>query len=1014
MVSIAPAADAFTRSGAYSGQNFGKDYLLEVKSTTEAGNSRNIYLKFDLSSIPETSVSSAKLRLYNTYIQDDMSSPVQVYAVTDDGWNEQEITWSSAPQRGVLLDNLTIEIVNRWVTLDVTGFVLSELAGDKTVSLCITAPSGPEVRTSFASQDGLEEFSPFLLLNTPGAAPGTVPDPEPEEPGSTYPTVSVDTKGKTSVPSWKPYDTVTLENVTGFTAGDESVEYSQYGGWKGKQVQAKGFFYPLQIDGRWWLVDPDGYLYINKAIVSVEPGSGPSYAASFAQKFGSSVPQWADFSVNLLKGNGFNGTGAWTQETKLNQASERLASTRLLYFIQGYADILGITVQQSGHKGYPNDVMPILDPGFAVYADQLASTLAANRNDRYLLGYFTDNELPSTPDLLNKYLAVNLADPALGYTGQAAWTWFKERKGEAAVVADIDWTDQQAFLEYLYGRYYEVTTQAIKKYDPNHLMLGTRLTNPSFLGKGIFQAAGRYLDVIAMNYYMTWTPDSRLMNLWTSWSGKPVIITEWYTKGEDSGFPNTSGAGWIVKTQDDRGKFYQNYALALLESKNIIGWHWFKYLDNDPYDTTADPSNTDANKGILNIQYDPYPSLLNRMKSFNDNVYPLISFLDGGVDISAAPPYTGPAPTPEAPEEPEAPDIIAYTKLSPTADAFVRSGSYSSDNYGTDPLLTIKQQSNINDGYSRKSYMSFDLSSLSLHSLGIAELKLYAVSVENQAMTAPVSVHWAVYGGALPETAVTWANAPAATAFVSSLAGVTSAGQWYSFDLTSLVKAQLEAGSQVLNICLTDDSKTSLRVDFASREYGTAAYRPVLNVGLTEEAIVSYEELSPAADTLVRSGSYSTANFGTEQLLTVKQESNPGLGFSRKMYMSFDLEGVVPGSIGTAELKLYAVSVQDSTRNMPVSVHRAVYDGVLPELAVTWANAPAAEAATGAAATVASAGQWYSFDLTSMVKAQLEAGGKVLNLCLTDDSVSSLRVDFASREYNNAAYRPVLRMGLMQ
>ena len=84
----------------------------------------------------------------------------------------------------------------------------------------------------------------------------------------------------------------------------------------------------------------------------------------------------------------------------------------------------------------------------------------------------------------------------------------------------------------------------------------------------------------------------------------------------------------MVKTQSDRGLFYQNYTLALLESKTCVGWHWFKYMDNDPADTTSDPSNRDSNKGIVTIRYEPYLPLLQRMKTINSNLYPLTDYFD--------------------------------------------------------------------------------------------------------------------------------------------------------------------------------------------------------------------------------------------------------------------------------------------------------------------------------------------------------------------------------------------------
>lgn len=58
------------------------------------------------------------------------------------------------------------------------------------------------------------------------------------------------------------------------------------------------------------------------------------------------------------------------------------------------------------------------------------------------------------------------------------------------------------------------------------------------------------------------------------------MVTEFYTKGDDvPGLANSSSADWIVKSQTDRGYAYQNYTLALLESKYCVGWHWFKYMD---------------------------------------------------------------------------------------------------------------------------------------------------------------------------------------------------------------------------------------------------------------------------------------------------------------------------------------------------------------------------------------------------------------------------------------------------
>ena len=142
------------------------------------------------------------------------------------------------------------------------------------------------------------------------------------------------------------------------------------------------------------------------------------------------------------------------------------------------------------------------------------------------------------------------------------------------------------------------------------------------------KTAGKYVDILACNYYGRWTPDPKEINNWTLWSGRPFIITEWYVKGEDSGLPNQSGAGWIVKTQEDRGLFYQNFTLALLESGNCVGWHWFKYQDNDPAMEGAELSNIDANKGIVDNNYEEYTECLDLMGELNHQVYDLADYFD--------------------------------------------------------------------------------------------------------------------------------------------------------------------------------------------------------------------------------------------------------------------------------------------------------------------------------------------------------------------------------------------------
>ena len=139
----------------------------------------------------------------------------------------------------------------------------------------------------------------------------------------------------------------------------------------------------------------------------------------------------------------------------------------------------------------------------------------------------------------------------------------------------------------------------------------------------VFRACGRHCDVVSLNYYHAWTPDPELLSMWATESGRPFIVTEFYAKGADSGLGNTSGAGWLVPTQADRGRFYQHFTLSMLRNEACVGWHWHRYSDNDPDEAGVDPSNHDSNKGIVSSRYEPWTPLLAAMTAVNLRAYGL-------------------------------------------------------------------------------------------------------------------------------------------------------------------------------------------------------------------------------------------------------------------------------------------------------------------------------------------------------------------------------------------------------
>ena len=425
---------------------------------------------------------------------------------------------------------------------------------------------------------------------------------------------------------WVAEPTRTLEQLPAFQPARTPV--TKYGGRSDRQLAASGYFRVQKVEGRWWLVDPEGGLMLQAGVTSVAPVSKHGSKEAFERLYGT-PERWADAATRFLHEAGFNGLGAFSNTELPRHSAQPLPYTITLSMAGRFGKQLGITRQQPGHIGFAGDCLPALHPGFAAFCDQTAETLATTRDDPWLVGVFSDNELPGSLRMLDNMLELDASQPALAPQRAAAWEWLRARRGQEASASGLTDADRSAFLGHVFDTYLRVTTQAIRKHSPNHLCLGPRFHSPLREARPVWEAAGRHLDAVAMNYYGTWTPRASDLANWHQWSGKPCLITEFYAKGADSGYANQSGAGWIVHTQADRGRFYQNFTLALIESKTCVGWHWLRYIDNDPADTSTDPSNRDSNKGLVNIRYEPYVPLVDQMRSINTNLYRLADYFDG-------------------------------------------------------------------------------------------------------------------------------------------------------------------------------------------------------------------------------------------------------------------------------------------------------------------------------------------------------------------------------------------------
>ncbi len=466
--------------------------------------------------------------------------------------------------------------------------------------------------------------------------PVVYPDDEkkPDEGKTTaLPPYKVECKKTITTSSWTTYDAYTVECIDGFKPEDDP-QTDVYGGWTIMNLgNPDGYFRVQKAVGRWWLVDPLGNIFLSKGLAVLSPGSSERQKANIQEKFGSNT-NWAKSETSFVREQGFNTAGAWSLVDVIKTIPEPMPYTVILSPMGSYIGelkssndaTLKAAFKAAGWEGYPYDFAMVFDARFDQVVESTIAKASTYKNDKYLIGYFIDNEIP-WKDYALEYCLTKW--PSSHINHQKAQEWLDQRKGKAGcTVSDATADDKRAFIAYCYDVYLQKVTAALKKYDPNHLFLGDRFNqwNYELVNPEMFKTAGKYVDVLSINHYQKWEPDAEVMKNWESWSGKPFMVTEFYTKGIDSGMGNTSGAGWVVKTQNDRGLFYQNFVNQLLKSKVCVGWHWFTYMDNDPTNTGSDSSNVDSNKGIVKWDCTRYDECIEHMRTINNCVYNLARF----------------------------------------------------------------------------------------------------------------------------------------------------------------------------------------------------------------------------------------------------------------------------------------------------------------------------------------------------------------------------------------------------
>lgn len=488
--------------------------------------------------------------------------------------------------------NTVHQILNDYEAMRGTGAgfmrLLEFLPDGQSVQVKAWSPVRQQYLTDPANQ--------FTLQLRPAPSPAAVsPAPAPAAPATAEQAQRLE-KG-----AWNKVETRTLADLPDFRPGP--VALCRYGGLaSAPKLGATGYFRAERVGEQWTLVDPDGCPFISVGLCSTNLSLFAE--AAVKDKFGTPA-LWAERTATLLRESGFNTLGRWSDAELFRKSPAPLAYTSTLSFMASYDKQRPKT---NGASHYPERTIPVFDPEWPAFCDRYAQVLAATKDDPWLLGHFSDNELPFRPTALSCYLALPATDPGR----RAADQWLAEHHKRADKLTE---EDQLAFLAVVADRYYATVARAIKQVDPHHLYIGSRL-NGRNINDGTFRGS-RAVDVVTINMYHQWSLNDELIDRCATLSGHPVLNSEWYAMSLASDKVNTNGAGFRVRTQHDRGLFYQNLCLGMLGNPNMVGWHWFKYGGDA----------ADSSRGLVSPALTPHADLLDLMRQLNTQAYPLRTLL---------------------------------------------------------------------------------------------------------------------------------------------------------------------------------------------------------------------------------------------------------------------------------------------------------------------------------------------------------------------------------------------------
>ena len=151
-------------------------------------------------------------------------------------------------------------------------------------------------------------------------------------------------------------------------------------------------------------------------------------------------------------------------------------------------------------------------------------------------------------------------------------------------------------------------TEALRRYDPQHLYLGSRFQART---AEAVEACAKYCDVVSFNLYRAEIAGGE----WRQFHalGKPAMIGEFQFGSTETGlfWPGL----YNVAAEDQRGAAYAAYLRSALANPDIVGCHWFQYVDEPLTGRLLDGEN--GNMGFVTVTDTPYADLVSAAREAN-------------------------------------------------------------------------------------------------------------------------------------------------------------------------------------------------------------------------------------------------------------------------------------------------------------------------------------------------------------------------------------------------------------